>query len=754
MVECLYAHSTNDPSRTDWETLSVHLAGVARVAGQFANSFGWEPASQVAGKLHDIGKMSPGFQSYIAEPTEIGRSGPDHSTAGAQLASWRYGPQLGRMLAYAIAGHHGGLLDSAELDRRLGKQELGEITGWQGQIGDLPPLTALTPTRAPIVNRHAGFSKAFLTRMLFSCLVDADQLETEAFYDGRRDAALELESVRARLETHLRSMRRDDTALNRLRSAVLDHAFAQAGAEPGLFTLTVPTGGGKTLTSLAFALEHARLHDLRRVIYVIPYTSIIEQTAAVIRTALGTEVVEHHANFDWDRVPDGPHAADKLRKAAENWDGPIIVTTAVQFFESLFARQRSRCRKLHNIAGSVVVLDEAQTLPLRLLRPCMAALTELAANYRTSIVLCTATQPALRVCDGFVERNLAPREPAKKVGFDIDQSRELAPDPATLVTALKRVAVERRPDKTDDAAIVAGFASAPQMLCIVNTRGHARALFDLLRADPACADGARHLTTLMCPVHRRAVLAEVRARLVAGLPVRLVATSLIEAGVDIDFPEVWRALTGLDSIAQAAGRCNREGRAALGRVVVFEPAEVKPPRDLVPLIDSTEAVFRNGLDPLSLDAIRLYFQTLYWMRGADQMDAGTLDGRPWPILAHLADRAKSGAFDFQTISTVVRMIDDAQETVIVPYDDVANEVLARVAAMDRPARDDLRRLQQYAVSIPVRDRDAWLATGVLRAVHPALGEALLRFEDRAHYRDDTGVDLRAPERRDYASNIM
>ncbi len=391
------------------------------------------------------------------------------------------------------------------------------------------------------------------------------------------------------------------------------------------------------------------------------------------------------------------------------------------------------------MAESVVVLDETQTLPLRLLRPCMAALTELAANYRTSIVLCTATQPALRVCDGFVDTG---RGPDRKIGFDVDGSRELAPDPEALTVALKRVGVERRPDKTDDPAIVARFAEAPQMLCIVNTRAHARALFDRLKADPACAEGARHLTTLMCPLHRRAVLAEVRARLKAGLPVRLVSTSLIEAGVDIDFPEVWRALAGLDSIAQAAGRCNREGKLNLGRTVVFDPAEVVPPRDLVPLIESAEEVFRRGLDPLSLDAIRLYFQTLYWRRGAEQMDAGRLEGVRWPILENVAKRATSGAFDFETIDRVFQMIDDQQETVIVPYDTGADAVLRRVAAVDRPARDDLRKLQQYAVSIPQREWKSWLAAGVLRPVHPALGDALLRFEDRAHYREETGVDSR------------
>ena len=747
-----FAHSTNDVSQTNWEPLATHLAGVGLTASAFAEPIGWGAVAATTGLLHDIGKLSTEFQAYIKGSTQPGQSGPDHSTAGAQLAMQRYGAHLGRMIAYAVAGHHAGLADGGDLDRRLQKTDLGDITGWEEQTGPLPSPASLAPKRQLEPTSYAGFSRAFLTRMLFSCLVDADFLETEAFYDGaRRSSAPGLAPLQARLDAHLRAMRRDDTPLNRLRSHVLAHALARAGSAPGLFTLTVPTGGGKTLTSLAFALEHARQKGLRRVIYVIPYTSIIEQTAAVFRGALGADVLEHHASFDWDRASGGPHAADKLRKAAENWDAPIVVTTAVQFFESLFACRPSACRKLHNMAESVVVLDEAQTLPLRLLRPCMAALTELAANYRTSIVLCTATQPALRVCDGFVDTG---RGPDRKIGFDVDGSRELAPDPEALTVALKRVAVERRPDKTDDPAIVARFAEAPQMLCIVNTRAHARALFDRLKAAPDCAEGARHLSTLMCPLHRRAVLAEVRARLKAGLPVGLVSTSLIEAGVDIDFPEVWRALAGLDSITQAAGRCNREGKLNLGRTVVFDPAEVAPPRDLVPLIESAEEVFRRGLDPLSLDAIRLYFQTLYWRRGAEQMDAGRLEGVRWPILENVAKRATSGAFDFETIDRVFQMIDDRQETVIVPYDAGADAVLRRVAAVDRPARDDLRKLQQYAVSIPQREWKSWLAAGVLRPVHPALGDALLRFEDRAHYREETGVDLREPERREALTNII
>ncbi len=775
----LYAHSTRKPSRHDWEPLSYHLHEVGGLAEQFATVFGWRTAARAMGLLHDIGKTSAAYQAYISQAREDGRKGPDHSTAGAREALDLY-PQAGRLLAYGIAGHHAGLADFNELERRTKRKDLEPYDGWRQHAGNLPSQAELAPSRGLRRNAHAGFSEAFLIRMLFSCLVDADFLATERFYarvDGREPerGAIEtmeeqqawLAGLQAALATHMADKRATapDTELNRLRAEVLDHAVAKASMEPGLFTLTVPTGGGKTLTSLTFALEHARRHGLRRVIYVIPYTSIIEQTAEVFRQALGSQddVLEHHASFDWEpkktseEVADseGPSGLVKLRKAAENWAAPVVVTTAVQFFESLYARRTSSCRKLHNIAGSVVVLDEAQTLPLHLLRPCMAALNELAANYRTSIVLCTATQPALRVCDGFKDENLPARAPRQKVGFDIDDARELAPEPARLYAALKRVAVEHLPGETEDATILARFAERPQMLCIVNTRAHARELYDALRTRKGDDEGIFHLTTLMCPVHRRAVLERVKARLKADETVRLVATSLIEAGVDVDFPEVWRAVAGLDQIAQAAGRCNREGKlgSSGGRTVVFEPAGRKPSRDVRVNVECAEAVFRAGLDLLSLEGVKRYFDQLYWRRGADGMDAATLEKERWPILRAIAER-RDGTFAFEKIAAAFRMIDDVQETVIVPFDERAEALLAKIAGADRPTTTDLRKLQPYAVSIPKKAQGEWLAAGVLRPVHPRLGDALLCFENRAHYREDTGVDLREPERRDPESNLI
>ncbi len=732
-----YAHSLPGRPLDEWELLDVHLPGVADLAAEFAQPFGWGSAARIGGLLHDIGKTSAEFQAYIHGEG----SSPDHSTAGAVEAVKLYGPRLGKMLAFIVAGHHSGLADGIKLtDRLRDPSRLPDYCGWEAYA---PPPPAPAPTIRQKPGAPPGFSEAFLTRMLFSCLVDADFLQTETFYGEKaRGGFAPVETLARRLAAHLAGFSGAVGPVNRLRAEVLAHATVKAELPPGLFTLTVPTGGGKTLTSLSFGLEHARRHGLRRVVYVIPYTSIIEQTAQVFRGALDVEgepssILEHHASFDWEaELPPSARPAEaddgqgaeglaKLRRAAENWDAPVVVTTAVQFFESLFANRTSRCRKLHSLAQSVIVLDEAQTLPLPLLRPCLAALDELARNYGASVVLCTATQPALRLQDGF------------KAGLSIPDDRELAPDPPALYAALKRVALERRAGPTEDAAIAARFAEAPQMLCIVNSRAHARDLFALIRVQP----GAVHLTTLMCPAHRREVLAGMRERLTAGEPVRLVATSLIEAGVDIDFPEVWRAVAALDSIAQAAGRCNREGRRDSGRVVVFTPAEHKPPHALRAAQGEAEGVIARHSDPLTLEAVTDYFRQLYWTKGEAAFDRARLDGADYPILPALKERARSLDFPFESIARAFRMIDQAMEPVIVPWDQRANVVLDRIKIMDRPLGGDLRILQQYIVPVPRAVRAEWLAVGAIAPVHRALGEALLAFPNLDRYDRETGLQI-------------
>lgn len=767
-----YAHSLPHAPTREWETLKDHSLAVGALAAQFASPLGWAQALRVAGQLHDIGKLSPQFQNYIAGRAS---SGGDHSCAGARIALDRYGQKFGKILAILIAAHHAGLADGAPFAQRMEAAKQRLPVGWEQEAGPLAAIEQLVPDRPAPIGGRKGFAMSFLIRMLFSCLVDADFIATERFYAEAtgvpvaRGGHSELSDLRDRLRLFMAAKRADTppSPLNALRAEILEYALDKAALPPGLFSLTVPTGGGKTLASLSFALEHAVRHGLKRIIYVIPYTSIVEQTADVLRTALASEddILEHHASFDWEaargqRAPDdeAPDALMKLRRAAENWDVPIVVTTAVQFFESLFAARTSRCRKLHNIAGSVVVLDEVQTLPLPLLLPSLAAIEQLALNYGTSLVLCTATQPAFRKIDQALKD-----AKGAAIGLDLPTARELAPEPATLYMKLKRVRVDWISSPLDDAALVARFAEQPRMLCIVNTRKHARSLFDAISSLP----GATHLSTQMCARHRRLVLAQLKDRLKAGEPVRLVATSLIEAGVDISFPEVWRAATGLDSIAQAAGRANREGemrdatgQPALGRVVIFEPAHEPLQHEVKLRWQATLPVLKAHADVLGLDAIRHYFRELYWRKGdaAKMFDTARVGAYPG-ILPAIEEAAASWSFAFRSIAEAFHMIEDRMEAVIVPWragpqDDAAERLLARIAAQERPQTADLRRLQAYVVPILSPARDLWLARGALIPVHPALGAAMLRFPDLSHYRAQTGIDLDSMTYRDAAENLM
>lgn len=733
-LDSIYAHSV-DGSVERGELLSAHLEGVAALAARFGARFGAGEAARAAGLLHDIGKASEAFQRYIRHK---GPS-PDHSTAGAREAERLFPGPAGRLVACAVAGHHAGLADGTSLAARL-TRELPPYDRWR----DLAPgLPADIMPRFSGKCANLGYSLAFLGRMIFSCLIDADRLATERFYGEReRGGHASLATLRDRLDGYLAALMAGARAdsINDLRAEILARARAKAARPPGLFTMTVPTGGGKTLASLAFALDHAVAHGLDRVVYVIPYTSIIEQTAEIFRTALGDhdgnapDVLEHHGNVDFDRGEtdaDGRDGLAKLRRAAENWDVPVIVTTAVQFFESLHAARPSACRKLHNLARSVIVLDEAQTLPVPLLRPCLAAIDELARMYGTSIVLCTATQPALTIRDGF------------KRGLDIPAENELAPEPDRLYRELKRVEVLLAGVKTD-AEIAARFGEAERMLCIVNSRSHAQALFELIQGLP----GARHLTTLMCPAHRRAVLAEVRAALENQQPVRLVATSLIEAGVDVDFPEVWRAETGLDGVIQAAGRCNREGKSRSGNVTVFASGDHKLPAMFRQQVDAMRAALkRYPDDPLGLDAVREYFRHLYWIKTDDALDAATIEGVRYPILPALSESIDLVTMlptpPFERVAKAFRMIDDPGEPVIVRWTqaDTVERLLDRLRLAPKPPGEVLRKLQQFTVSIPAAVRAAMLARGDIVLVAPDYGDRFVVLASDAYYDEHVGFLL-------------
>jgi len=723
------AHSSVDV-KSPAQPLDDHLRNVSQIATDFAEVFGSSQWGRLAGLWHDMGKFSQDFQHYIREgdgqsahiESTPGRI--DHSTAGALQAKTLFeqtNPAAGRILAYCIAGHHAGLADwltssGACLARRLegNKPEtLDALTRAPQDIKDQPdppmPKLQIAETREEI-----AFQTAFYTRMVMSCLVDADFLDTERFMDperaAERDAELpQIEDIDRALHDHLAHLQSgaEPTEVNLRRREVLNACLSAAADPPGLFSLTVPTGGGKTLSSLAFALKHARTHGLGRVIYAIPFTSIIEQNADVFRRALGelaeTGVLEHHSNTEpktetqWSRL------------TSQNWNAPLVVTTNVQFFESLFASRTSRCRKLHNIANSVIILDEAQTIPAEFLKPCLSVLRELERNYRCTIVLCTATQPAIHHSNDF------------QIG--LKDVREIIPAPEQLYMQMKRVRAHRVGLLSNDD-LAARLVEREQALCIVNTKRQAADLYQALPQNEA----AFHLSTLMCPRHRSVVIRTIKRRLKAGQPCRVISTQLIEAGVDIDFPVVYRAAAGLDSVAQAAGRCNREGRLEIGEVYVFDAEEPPPQGHLLKTAESAAELVKDHVDLLAPEAIKAYFDLHYWKEKSkwDKHDIMgdfkmSKHGEPIP--------------DFRTAAEKFRLIPDATQPVIVPWKRSGRAAVERLRSHPLPNRATRRAVQRFTVQMNQRHWDQFRQLGLIELVH----EQFSVLTDISFYNGDTGL---------------
>ena len=682
-----YAHSKPGcPDTSQWHKLDDHLKSTAELASKFAGAFESADWAWNAGWLHDVGKAAPEFQSYLLRENELDDSEYDgrasgrvnHSSAGAAFAEESFNQPrrpIGRPLAYVVAGHHAGLPDWYEADSgnaalriRLeeGRQNLERIRS----AAKLYARNLRASVKPPSCLKQDGFH--LWVRMLYSCLVDADFLDTETYMQPeqapQRAGFLSLAELKSAFDRHMERKTTDSpkTPVNEIRQEVLAACRAAAAHAPGLFSLSVPTGGGKTLSGMAFALDHAVRHGKDRIVYVIPYTSIIEQTAQILADILGCgNVVEHHSNLDPERE------TQRSRLAAENWDAPIIVTTNVQFFESLYSAKSSRCRKLHNIVNSVVILDEAQLLPPELLGPCVDAMNQLVRHYGVTLMLATATQPALP---------------------GLDKPHEIIRNAVELYGRLKRTDTiwpANPSEPTDWQTLATRLQTHEQVLCVVNSR---RSCHDLFRLMPP---GTVHLSALMCGEHRSSVIAGIRQRLKNGLPTRVISTQLVEAGVDMDFPVVYRAWAGLDSIAQAGGRCNREGRlnaaGRLGEVHVFVPPKPSRPGLLRKGEDTTrELRALPDFDADHPDAFPCYFRLFY--DRVNDTGAGILkDLTP-------SDPATLDVH-FRTVGEQFRLIKDEQRPLFVHYDATADSLIKQLH-FGGPTRDRLRRLQRYTVNLP------------------------------------------------------
>ena len=677
------AHISEDGTRT--QRLSEHLSGTAALAGTFAAAFGASAEGDFAGSHHDDGKNTEAFQHRL-------HGGPptDHSTAGA-----RYAFECQNLpAAFSIAGHHGGLPDGGNpSDPRDAATLCGRCKRPMPEFLRPVPAPVSTAALLPAWAGRDALTSAFFTRMLYSCLVDADFLDTETFMnDGPAPRSsgdpipVLLEKVRRKAAGYRNAP--STTEVFRQRNQVLRACQESGRTGPqGLYTLTVPTGGGKTFASLAFALEHAAHQKMDRVIYVIPYTSIIDQTAATFSELLGAEnVLAHFSTVDY-KITEREDLTPLQRRqilASENWDAPVVITTSVQFFESLYANRSSRCRKLHNIANSVVIFDEAQTLPDGFLAPCVSAIAQLVQHYHTTAVLCTATQPDLSA----LFHRFAPEL----------SLREISPDPARLYQVLRRVTL--RDLGTLSAQELCGrLAEFSQVLCVVNRRKTAQELFEQLPSE-----GSYCLTTLLCAADRRRQLDEIRQRLRDGLPCRVVSTSLIEAGVDVDFPFAFRELAGLDSLLQTAGRCNREGRRHPEESIVsyFRIEGLAPLSGIAQKASSMESTARNLPDLDSPEAIRRYFQERYRLRGSFDDQA---------ILDALEHGIQGCMFPFAQVAQKFRMINTPAHTIYIPIDEGA--ALCEALRSGYPSRPLLRRLGAYSVECYDPQFQELRAAGVL-----------------------------------------
>lgn len=718
-----YAHIKHINERWNTQSIKEHCDGTANLAEEMAAAFGAKEWARLCGLWHDIGKFSPKFQRHIIASSGFDNSikdpgKVDHSTAGALFAKKELNGKC-LPIAYCICGHHSGLMDyvgnggRSNLDFHLSSQCLHYLDDIQQY---LPKDISLPTLPMPNFDNNSRKPKAWhlWIRMLFSCLVDADWLDTEKFMKpenfNARGHYTTLKQMKPTLDTYLSNLKKTapKTKVNAIRAEVQD-TCRKAGTLPqGIYSLTVPTGGGKTLSSLLWAMEHAMRHDLKRIIITIPYTSIVTQTADKLREVFGPEnsenIVEHHSYADFDKMPDDKQW--KMKLATENWDAPIIVTTNVQLFESLYSNKPSRCRKLHNIAKSALILDEVQTLPAENLQPIIDILGSLSKYMGTSTLFTTATQPAFT---GTIGSGLAK--------FEGLESKEIIHDVDKLFNEMRRVKIvfETKPFTYDFLA--QQINESEQILCVVNTRREAQQLYNAM-SDKS---NAFHLSRMMCQQHISDELKTIKERLKNGEPVRVISTQLIEAGVDIDFPFVWREMAGLDSIAQSAGRCNREGKVKQGVVHVFQFDGSRLRGIMAKAANTARDLLDSGEDDfLHPSTAKVYFQ-LFYAKLNDTDKSGITDSlyKPCP--------------DFEQAANAFHMIDDNTLTVYVPYSEDGAKLTEELCNGEYSAQL-MRKLQRYSVNVPISKREEIERMGVLK-----LNDHIYVLPDCSNYDNRTGL---------------
>jgi CRISPR-associated endonuclease/helicase Cas3 len=692
MADIFAAHTPPQGGDT-WHELKEHLSDVAAYARGFADKFGAGELGYYVGLWHDLGKYNPEFQEYLRQCHQASLSGGEsprsripHAIYGAKLAAEKFQP-----LAPLIFGHHAGLPQRAHMLNRLAamEQDTYDQVCKNAQVEGLPLDVSNTIAQEFKAIAQDKLSFELLLRLLFSCLVDADYLDTETHFDPniscQRGSTATIATLWKTLESAQQDLlvNADATPVNRVRAEVYQACLDSALKVPGIFRLAVPTGGGKTRSGLAFGLRHAVEHGLARIIVAVPYTSIIEQTVEVYRSIFGRDaVLEHHSAVkpDDQNEDDARSRQAQARLATQNWDAPLVVTTTVQLFESLFANRTSRCRKLHNIVNSVIILDEVQTLPVGLLEPILSMLKGLCQQYRVSLVLCTATQPALEGETPYLQ------------GFADGTVRDIVPKPLAKdhFAALSRVEYTVPKNELSWAEVGQAVSQHDQALVILNTRKDALAILDTLTTGEDDTHPF-HLSTLLCGQHRREVLQEVRERLDPNnpRPCILVSTQVVEAGVDLDFPVVYRAAGPLDRIVQAAGRCNREGRRAQkGQVIIFRPQDGKlPPGEYRKAFEETDILLKranlNWDDPAIFDE---YFRRLY--QGLE------LD-------THKVQDARE-ELNFPEVAKRFKLIPDDTTAVIVNYRGLASEPIQQIQRYGLRS-GDLRALQPYLVNLRNRE---------------------------------------------------